>query len=63
MSSFTSTKDFVKNLDSKPPFNSNSGKTESDSKNKDGFMKSFIEEVKIIKLNFQIHNSKQVMPY
>lgn len=63
MLSFTSTKDSVKNSDNKLRSNNNLGRTGTDFKNKDGFMKFFIDGVKIIRLNFPTQSSRQVMPY
>lgn len=63
MLSFTSTKDFVKSLDNKLRSNNNLERIETGFKNKDGFMKFFIDEVKTIRLNFLTQSSRQVMPY
>ena len=60
---FTSTKDFVKNLGNKLRFNNSLERIETDCKNKGGFMKFFIDEVKTIRLNFLTQSLKQVMPY
>lgn len=62
MSSSTLTKDSAKNLDNRLQLNSNLDKTESDSKKKAGFMKSFIGEAKVTKLNLPTLSSRQVTP-